>query len=76
MPPPDTAAAAASHAPIRGLSHRLLGRFHVTGVFWYRLHDFGARSLSPFWLHFVMVGFTSFFFLLVLGRSGARSPTT
>ena len=36
-------AAEAPHAPRRGRAARLLGRFHVTGVFWYRLHGWGVR---------------------------------
>jgi KDO2-lipid IV(A) lauroyltransferase len=67
VPQPELAAPAPRHAPVLGLSHRLLGRFHVTGVFWYRLHYLGARILSPFWSGVVIRIFTTFFFL-VMGR--------
>ncbi|HMB54852.1 MAG TPA: hypothetical protein VKU40_16155, partial [Thermoanaerobaculia bacterium] len=33
----------APHAPERGTAARLLGRYHVTGAFWFRLHSVGAR---------------------------------
>jgi len=56
-----------AHAPTRGLTHRLLGRFHVTGVFWYRFHYFGARVLPPPVMRVVMLAFTTFFFF-ALGR--------
>jgi len=36
------------HAPERGWSWRILGPFHVTGVFWYRFHRFIVRTVpSP-----------------------------
>jgi KDO2-lipid IV(A) lauroyltransferase len=41
-------AAAAPHAPERGRLARLLGPFHVTGVFWYRGLAFGARRSETF----------------------------
>jgi KDO2-lipid IV(A) lauroyltransferase len=57
-PPP-----APPHAPETGWARRLLGRFHVTGVFWYRLHGWGGAHW-PSSLMWLMVGlFTSFFFL-------------
>ncbi|HEX6851786.1 MAG TPA: MMPL family transporter [Candidatus Polarisedimenticolaceae bacterium] len=34
------------HAPEGGRARRWLGRFHVTGVFWFRFHLFGVRHFS------------------------------
>jgi lauroyl/myristoyl acyltransferase len=57
-----SAVAAAPHAPETGRLRRLLGPFHVTGVFWYRVHGWGARSW-PASCHWVVVTFfTTFFF--------------
>jgi lauroyl/myristoyl acyltransferase len=51
------------HAPSLGLSYRLLGRFHVAGVFWYRFPYLGFRHL-PTWSDWLTVAvFTPFFFL-------------
>ena len=33
------------HAPQTGWARRVLGDFHVTGLFWYRLHAWAARAL-------------------------------
>lgn len=68
---PDVGASEArpgpAHGPALGITHRLFGRFHVTGVFWYRFHYFGATTL-PWWaMRLGLVLFTTFFFL-VLGR--------
>lgn len=61
-PPP-----AGPHAPALGWSHRLFGRFHVTGVFWYRF-PYWAVARAPLWSHGPgMLVFTAFFFM-VLGR--------
>ena len=54
------------HAPELGFMHRLLGRFHVTGVFWFRLHAFGVRILPDWALGFFIALFTTFFFLLLV----------
>ena len=57
------ARAEAPHAPERGRVARLLGPFHVTGVFWYRVHLFGAR-IAPFWIRPPFIfAFTCFFFV-------------
>jgi|GEM_PF-436045 len=49
-------------APQRGWAARLLGRFHVTGVFWYKFHAFGATL--PSWMASVIIPlFVSFFFV-------------
>ena len=38
----------ARHAPVLGSAHRLLGRFHVTGVFWYKF-AYWAFTTLPSW---------------------------
>lgn len=50
-------------APSTGLWQRLLGRFYVTGVFWYRFHDFGVRILPSWAMPVFILLFTSFFFV-------------
>lgn len=49
------------HAPERGTLARLLGPFHVTGVFWFRLHQFGVRILPERALRATAYAFTLFF---------------
>jgi KDO2-lipid IV(A) lauroyltransferase len=59
------------HAPEGGWARRLLGRFHVTGSFWYRFHGFGM-SVLPDWGVFAVVHlFTAFFFVFLvrIGRA-------
>lgn len=58
-------AKALSHAPRVGWAKRLLGRFHVTGVFWYRIHAFGMRILPRWAVGIVVTLFTTFFFCLI-----------
>jgi lauroyl/myristoyl acyltransferase len=53
------------HAPETGLMRRLLGPFHVTGVFWFRFHGWGARHW-PASCHWVVVTFFSTFFFFTL----------
>ncbi len=53
------------HAPAVGLARRLLGRFHVTGVFWYRLHRLGVRIL-PEWAMPIGIDLITTFFWLAL----------
>ncbi len=56
----------APHAPEAGWARRLLGRFHVTGVFWYRFHG-GGVAVLPSWSMWVMVSvFTTFFFFTLI----------
>jgi len=51
------------HAPEVGRSARFLGRFHVTGVFWYRLHGVGVKFV-PEWAMGILVHlFTTFFWV-------------
>lgn len=51
------------HAPERGWSWRILGSFHVTGVFWYRFHVWIIRSIPAPFLGVVSVIFVLFFFV-------------
>lgn len=51
------------HAPERGWSWRLLGPFHVTGVFWYRFHRLVLRSIPAPFLGVLAAIFTTFFFV-------------
>lgn len=51
------------HAPERGWSWRLLGSFHVTGIFWYRVHGWIIRSIPEPLLGVVSVFFALFFFV-------------
>ena len=62
---PRTAPAAAKppHAPERGWSWRLLGPFHITGVFWYRFHGWIIRSVPEPLLRVVSVVFALLFFV-------------
>ena len=55
------------HGPALGLTHRLLGRFHVTGVFWYRFAHWAFTRLPP-WTEWVIVSVFTTFFFLTLGR--------
>ena len=43
----------------------MLGRFHVTGVFWYRIHRFGMKILPDPAVAFAILIFTSFFFVFL-----------
>lgn len=51
----------------KGLVRRLLGRYHVYGVFWYRFHLWGVRH-APTWLMIFLLPFFTLFFSLVLVR--------
>jgi lauroyl/myristoyl acyltransferase len=51
------------HAPEGGWSRRLLGPFHVTGVFWFRLHQLGVSILPTWGLRVVLNLFTAFFWI-------------
>jgi len=55
--------AGASQAPEVGLARRLLGRYHVTGAFWFRFHQWGVRILPSWAVGPVILLFTTFFFL-------------
>lgn len=72
------------HAPEAGRARRILGRYHVTGVFWYRFHLWGMANLPSWAVAPTILVFTSFFFVTlrrirealasnlvpVLGRAG------
>lgn len=53
------------HAPEASWARRLLGRFHVTGVFWYRFHLWGVAALPSWGVGVIITIFTSFFFVLL-----------
>ncbi|HEY4588449.1 MAG TPA: lysophospholipid acyltransferase family protein [Thermoanaerobaculia bacterium] len=55
------------HAPEGGWSRRLLGPFHVTGVFWFRLHQLGIAIL-PAWALGGLVDLFSTFFWIALRK--------
>jgi KDO2-lipid IV(A) lauroyltransferase len=55
--------AAPPHAPERGWAWRLLGSFHVTGIFWYRLHGWIIRTVPERLLGVVARLFAVFFYL-------------
>lgn len=55
------------HAPAPGITNRLLGRFHVTGVFWYRF-PYWAFPHLPLWTDRWFVIFFTTFFFITLGR--------
>ncbi len=66
MNEPRTAPAAAAgppHAPERGWSWRILGPFHVTGVFWYRVHRFLLRVVPSSLLWVPSCFFNTLFFI-------------
>lgn len=53
------------HAPEAGWTRRLLGPFHVTGVFWFRLHRFGVTALPGWAIGAAIALFTTFFWLVL-----------
>jgi len=55
------------HAPETGWSARLLGRFHLTGVFWYRLNRWLVTA-APDWLMAPLIAFMTPFAYAVLVR--------
>lgn len=65
-------APALPHAPELGRSRRLLGRFHVTGLFWYRLHLWGVTHLPSWAVAPAVLLFTAFFFVVL--RRIRRAP--
>lgn len=62
-PPEERDWAVSAHAPTRGRLARALGRFHVTGAFWYKAHLFAVRRLPAWTLAPLIRIFTLFFFL-------------
>jgi lauroyl/myristoyl acyltransferase len=65
--PSSQVTAAPEHGPSLGLTHRLLGRFHVTGVFWYRFAYWGFTRM-PSWTEWLSVTASALFFFLTLRR--------
>jgi lauroyl/myristoyl acyltransferase len=53
------------HAPEAGWSRRLLGPFHVTGVFWFRLHCWGVSILPARGVGAAVTLFTTFFWVVL-----------
>jgi len=51
------------HAPEAGWARRLLGPFHVTGVFWFRIHRWGVTILPSRAIGAFIALFTTFFWL-------------
>lgn len=62
-------------APERGVAARLLGRFHVTGVFWYRFHRWGMAVLPESGKRLLLPGFVALFWLTLrrIRRAVARN---
>jgi lauroyl/myristoyl acyltransferase len=61
-----------SQAPLLvSWQRRLLGRFHVTGVFWYRLHFWAMRHLPRPLLPITLLAFASFFTIVLVGMRRA-----
>lgn len=69
--PPPSPDPSYVHAPEASWAQRLLGRFHVTGVFWYRIHRFGVRILPDWGVGPVILVFTTFFFFSLVKIRGA-----
>ena len=63
------------HGPELGRMSRLLGRFHVTGVFWFRFHRWGVSILPEWGVWLITLLFTSFFFVVLrrIRRAIARN---
>jgi len=59
---PGQAAERPPHAPERGRAARLLGDFHVTGLFWYRFHRWAVAALPGWALPPFVAFFTALFF--------------
>jgi KDO2-lipid IV(A) lauroyltransferase len=60
---PAAAPAGPPHAPERGRAWRILGSFHVTGIFWYRFHGWIIRTVPERLLGVVARLFAVFFYL-------------
>jgi len=57
----------APQAPETGWARRILGDFHVTGLFWYRFHRWGV-SILPDWAFPPVIGLCTAFFFVALRR--------
>lgn len=62
----DQSTANPPHAPEKSLMRSLLGRFHVTGVFWYKFHKFGVSNLPNWGVYVIVSVFTTFFFFALI----------
>jgi lauroyl/myristoyl acyltransferase len=62
----NVATAPPPHAPETGRARRLLGDFHVTGLFWYRFHRWAMASLPGWTVGIWVTIFTTFFFFTIL----------
>ena len=54
------------HAPKVGWARRVLGDYHVTGLFWYRFHKWAVSTLPDWTIGPIITIFTTFFFLTIL----------
>jgi lauroyl/myristoyl acyltransferase len=53
------------HFPEVGRARKLLGDYHVTGLFWYRFHKWAVSTLSAWTLWPITIIFTTFFFFTI-----------
>jgi len=58
-------AEAPPHAPRTGWARRVLGDYHVTGLFWYRFHRWAVAATPEWTLGIWITIFTTFFFLTI-----------
>ncbi|HEX4822732.1 MAG TPA: lysophospholipid acyltransferase family protein [Candidatus Polarisedimenticolaceae bacterium] len=58
-------AEAPPHAPRTGWARRVLGDYHVTGLFWYRFHRWSVSSTPEWTLGIWITIFTTFFFFTI-----------
>ena len=54
------------HAPKVGWARRVLGDFHVTGLFWYRFHKWAMAAMPDWTIGPIIAIFTTFFFLTIV----------
>ena len=54
------------HAPKVGRARRLLGDYHVTGLFWYRFHRWAMATMPDWTKGTIITVFTTFFFFTIL----------
>ena len=59
------------HAPKVGRARRVLGDYHVTGLFWYRFHKWAVSTLPAWTLWPITITFTTFFFCTIFNIRGA-----
>ena len=53
------------HAPKVGRARRLLGDYHVTGLFWYRFHRWAMAHMPDWTKGLIIAVFTTFFFFTI-----------